>query len=70
MADHDAQDQEEVDQVDVSVAHNIGQFDQILVWGHGGEVHGAQDAFVRGMTEWIGFAESVHVDADEEPANT
>jgi ribonuclease H2 subunit C len=40
----------------------------VVVWGHGGEVDGRQDAFVKGMEEWIGFAEAIHTDGDESPS--
>lgn len=59
-------DEGEIDSVEVKIAETVGQFDEIVVWGHGGEVDGSRDAFVRGMTEWVGFAESVHVDADDD----
>lgn len=40
-----------------------------MVWGHGGEVDASRDVFVRGVNEWVGFAESMHVE-DEDEENT
>lgn len=51
---------------EVKIAEQVGEFDEIVIWGHGGEVDGAQDVFVRGIREWVGFAESMHIDDDEE----
>ncbi|KAF1944407.1 ribonuclease H1 small subunit [Clathrospora elynae] len=56
--------EEESMPVEVKMAEQVGEFDEIIVWGHGGEVDGGQDMFVRGITEWVGFAESMHIDAD------
>ena len=47
------------------VLEEVGRFAQVVVWGHGGEV-GAGDEFVRGVSEWVGFAEGVHGDDEEE----
>ncbi|KAF1830986.1 ribonuclease H1 small subunit, partial [Decorospora gaudefroyi] len=51
--------------VEVMVAEQVGVFEEVVVWGHGGEVDGGQDLFVRGVREWVGFAESMHVDDDD-----
>lgn len=59
-------DQDESIPVEVKIAEQVGEFDEVVVWGHGGEVDGGQDMFVRGLKEWVGFAESMHVDEDEE----
>jgi ribonuclease H2 subunit C len=65
----DEQDEVEAEvMVDVKVAEKVGEFDEVVVWGHGGEVDGRQDAFVKGMEEWIGFAEAIHTDGDEPPS--
>jgi ribonuclease H2 subunit C len=50
--------------VEVKIAEQVGTFDEVVVWGHGGEVDGSQDVFIRGMNEWVGFAESMHVDEE------
>jgi ribonuclease H2 subunit C len=61
--------EEEVEEqipVEVKIAEQVGTFEELVVWGHGGEVEGSQDMFVRGMEEWVGFAESMHVDEEED----
>jgi len=63
--EEDEEDEEEVT-VDVKVAEKVGDFEEMVVWGHGGEIDGRQDAFVRGMEEWISFAEAIHAEGDEE----
>ena len=71
-ADEDDEDAEveESMPVEVKIAEQVGEFDEIIIWGHGGEVDGSGDAFVRGMNEWVGFAESMHVDEEEEDGDT
>lgn len=54
--------------VEVYIAEQVGEFDEFIVWGHGGQVDGAQDGYVRGMKEWITFSESMHVDDEEHVA--
>lgn len=51
---------------EVKIAQQIGEFDEVVVWGHGGTVDEGSDMFVRGVREWIGFAESMHCDEEEE----
>lgn len=57
---------EEVENVPVKVAETVGEFDEVMVWGHGGEVDASRDVYVRGMNEWVGFAEAMHVDEEED----
>jgi ribonuclease H2 subunit C len=53
-------DADEAEVVEVQVAEQVGEFDAFVVWEHGGEVDAAQNAYFRGVGEWIGFAESMH----------
>jgi ribonuclease H2 subunit C len=50
----------------VVVAEKLGAFDEVVVWGHGSAVDEKEDAYVRGIREWIGFAEAMHNEDDEE----
>ncbi|KAL6161511.1 hypothetical protein ACJBU6_00621 [Exserohilum turcicum] len=59
-------DRDESMPVEVMIAEQVGEFNEVVVWGHGGEVDAGQDMFVRGLREWVGFAESMHIDDDEE----
>jgi ribonuclease H2 subunit C len=52
--------------VETKIAEQIGSFGEIVVWEHGGKVDEERDGFVRGMREWIGWAECMHVDDEEE----
>lgn len=44
---------------DVKVLEEIGTFDEVIVWGHE-QMPAGDDVFVRGIEEWIGFAEAMH----------
>ncbi len=52
--DEENEDEDEV----VKVMEEVGEFDSFVVWGHENVVDG-EDTFVRGVEEWIGFAEAV-----------
>ena len=51
---------------EVKIAEQIGSFDEVVVWGHGGTVDEGSDMFVRGLREWVGFAESMHCDEEDD----
>ena len=62
-----AEDQDDVDQEEeaTGVLEEIGSFDEVIVWGHD-SIAGNDDAFVKGMAEWISFSEAVrfHVEIE------
>lgn len=60
--------QEEI--VEVKIADQIGEFEDIVVWGHGEQIDASQDVYVKGMEEWIGFAEKIHVDEEDGEASS
>ncbi|KAG9194487.1 hypothetical protein G6011_04522 [Alternaria panax] len=67
--DDDDDDDAEVEEsipVEVKIAEQVGEFDQVIVWGHGGEVDANGDVFIKGVNEWVGFAESMHAGEEEE----
>ncbi|KAF2273489.1 uncharacterized protein EI97DRAFT_435913 [Westerdykella ornata] len=64
--EEDDEEEEEIEEVDVRIAERIGEFEEVVVWGHGGRVDEGEDVYVRGVREWIGFAEAVHAEEDEE----
>ncbi|KZM23942.1 uncharacterized protein EKO05_0009368 [Ascochyta rabiei] len=64
--ENDTEDEPDARPEEVKIAVQIGDFDALVVWGHGAEVDGESDAFVRGMREWIGFAEAMHCDEDQD----
>jgi ribonuclease H2 subunit C len=62
--DDDVEAEGEIEEV--KVAEQIGTFDAVVVWDHGGPVDAERDMYIRGVREWIGFAESMHVEDDED----
>lgn len=53
----DEEDNEEFEEKDTEL-HEIGTFDEVMLWGHETMVE-EEDAFSKGMGEWIRFAEAV-----------
>ncbi|KAJ5102733.1 hypothetical protein N7532_003262 [Penicillium argentinense] len=43
----------------VKVLEVQGTFDEVVVWGHE-HIPAADDAYVKGLEEWIKFAETIH----------
>ncbi|KAI4178987.1 MAG: hypothetical protein L6R41_008100 [Letrouitia leprolyta] len=43
---------------EVKVLEEVGKFEEVMVWGHESVADG-DHTFVRGLEEWIGFAEAV-----------
>lgn len=43
---------------EVTVLNEVGSFEKVVIWNHESMVDG-DDAFVKGLHEWIGFAEAV-----------
>jgi ribonuclease H2 subunit C len=62
--EEDDGDEDEME-VEVKIAEKVGEFDEVVVWGHGGPI-GEDDVVVRGLKEWIDFAESMHGQEEEE----
>ena len=48
----------EEEREEVTVLNEVGSFQNLFVWNHESMVDG-DDAFVKGLNEWIGFAEAV-----------
>lgn len=59
----DESDLEELDQEEASepvkILESAAAFDEVTIWGHD-QVPPADDAFVKGIDEWISFAEAIH----------
>lgn len=67
-ADTDSDDEIEMEQEQVEKAQNweeVATFDEIMVWDHE-NLPGDEDLFVRGVEEWIQFAEAINSVEDEE----
>lgn len=48
----------EEEQEEVTVLNEIGSFERVVIWNHESMVDG-DDAFVKGLGEWISFADAV-----------
>ncbi|KAF3003509.1 hypothetical protein E8E13_004942 [Curvularia kusanoi] len=64
--DGDEDDDDALPHEEVRIAEQLGRFDEVVVWGHGGAVEETGDEFVRGVREWIGFAGGMHCEDEEE----
>ena len=50
----------EEEQEEVTMLEEVGSFEKMVIWNHESMVNG-DDAFVKGVSEWIGFAEAVRL---------
>lgn len=58
----DNADEEEAEaDADVGIMEEIAEFDHVVLWGHEALPDELVDPFVRGLGEWIEFAEKVCV---------
>ena len=48
----------EEEQEDMTVLNELGSFDNLFLWNHESMIN-EDDAFIKGLSEWIGFAEAV-----------
>ena len=56
---HSEEEEEGRDDLDgMKTLNQVAKFDEIVVWGHEVAVDG-EDGFVKGVAEWINFAEAV-----------
>ncbi|KAK3716150.1 hypothetical protein LTR37_006595 [Vermiconidia calcicola] len=70
LLDEDGDEAEEdvlEDVLEVKIAEPKAQFDEMVVWGHE-MVPDEEDVYVKGMEEWIGFAEAMHSYEDKPEA--
>ncbi|CAD6573079.1 MAG: hypothetical protein ASARMPREDX12_005805 [Alectoria sarmentosa] len=49
----------EEEREEVIVLNEVGSFEKVVIWNHESMVDGDDD-FVKGLKEWIGFAEAMH----------
>ncbi|KAJ9639133.1 hypothetical protein H2204_004041 [Knufia peltigerae] len=57
--DIEIEDEEEEPPEPVKILEQVTTFDEVVVWGHD-RVPDQDDAFVKGLEEWISFAEAIH----------
>ena len=57
---HDGETEEEEATTDeVSLLEEVASFDEVVVWGHDALPDELEDPYVRGLREWIAFAQVV-----------
>ncbi|KAK0119823.1 hypothetical protein ONS95_011255 [Cadophora gregata] len=54
------EEEEEDEEPEVKVMEEQAGFEEIVVWGHEMIPDGMADPYVRGLEDWIAFAESIH----------
>ncbi len=57
--DEDGEGPELEEVMAVKLLEEKGRFEEVVVWGHEAVVE-ADDEFVRGVEEWVGFAQAMH----------
>ena len=50
---------DEGDRIEETVSEELAHFDRVMVWDHGALPDGSSDPYLRGIDEWISFAETV-----------
>lgn len=50
---------------EVKIMEEQAEFEEFVVWGHECAVEGVESEYVKGVEEWIGFAETVCSFSDE-----
>ena len=69
MEDDEDEDEAGDDQIPHKALDQVGTFDTLVVWDH--EVlPDNDDVYVRGIEEWIGFAETMHRTDETDGANS
>ncbi|KAI0470324.1 ribonuclease H2, subunit C [Xylaria cf. heliscus] len=53
------------DQLEVGTMKGKAAFDELMIWGHESTSDSSVDPYVRGMEEWIAFAEEIHSSSTE-----
>jgi ribonuclease H2 subunit C len=55
----DLDEEEEEAAEPVQILETVATFEEVTVWGHD-QLPAADDPFVKGIEEWIAFAEAIH----------
>jgi ribonuclease H2 subunit C len=59
QADEGNDEEEEDIKVEVKIAEELASFDHVTVWGHESIPTDSEDVYIKGVEEWINFAEAV-----------
>ena len=57
--DIEIEEEEEEPPEPVKTLEELATFDDVIVWGHD-HIPNQDDTFVKGIEEWISFAEAIH----------
>ncbi|KAI1373250.1 ribonuclease H1 small subunit [Hypoxylon crocopeplum] len=52
--------EESDDQLEIGAMQGKAIFDEFMIWGHESLANSSEDPYLRGMEEWISFAEQIH----------
>lgn len=52
-------DEDEEHRIEETVSQEVATFDGVMVWDHGTMPDESSDPYLRGVEEWISFAETV-----------
>lgn len=55
----EAEEEGEDERIEVRLMEEVGEFDEVVVWGHEAVPDETEDAYSKGISEWISFAEAV-----------
>ncbi|KAI3328139.1 ribonuclease H2, subunit C [Ustulina deusta] len=58
------------EQLQVGTMRGKAEFDELMIWGHESTGDSSADPYVRGMEEWISFAEEIHSSPTESESST
>ncbi|KAB2569303.1 Ribonuclease H2 subunit C [Lasiodiplodia theobromae] len=64
----EAEEDEEDERIEVRLMEEVGEFDEVVVWGHEVVPDETEDAYSKGISEWISFAEAIHATPESEDA--
>ncbi|KAI2619185.1 ribonuclease H1 small subunit [Hypoxylon sp. NC1633] len=52
--------EESDDQLEKGAMQGIASFNEVVIWGHEALANSTEDPYLRGMEEWMSFAEQIH----------
>lgn len=55
----DGDDEDEDQRIEVRVTEEVGEFDEVVVWGHEVAPDATEDPYSKGISELLAFAEAV-----------
>ncbi|KAI1097067.1 ribonuclease H1 small subunit [Jackrogersella minutella] len=62
--------EEPEDQLEIRAMERKATFDELMIWNHETLANSSDDPYLRGMEEWISFAEQIHSYPSEKASDT